>query len=307
MIFDPGTVLVLGAGASTPYGFPLGRQLKQQIIQNTHDVNTSQGKQLLEAGFGDKDISDFHTDLIRSIHPTIDAFLEDRPSRRDVGAFAIAQVLMPLEREDTLFPHRDWYPILFDELNLRDYSHAASVTAIVTLNYDRSLDHYLAETARRTYEDETRVKALEKLATVRIIHVHGQLGSYPQVPYVQQRSTEDIKAGAKGISMIHDQHLDGSEVFQDSAHLIAAAAEVLFLGFGYDQRTLKRLGVFNARNGPIFHGTARDMAHEWKAEVRKMFEDKIQLNNDNYPIDMYLPLFHKQKLQEREKKGQPAR
>lgn len=132
MIFDSGTVLVLGAGASTPYGFPLGRQLKQKIIQNTASTATTPSKQLVEAGFNEKDIFDFNTDLIRSIHPTIDAFLEDRPSRRDIGAFAIAQVLMPLEREDTLYPHpdwhRDWYPTLFEELNLRDFRHTANVT-----------------------------------------------------------------------------------------------------------------------------------------------------------------------------------
>ena len=306
MIFDPGTIIVLGAGASTPYGFPLGRQLKQQIIQIMANTTTTQGKQLLEVGFSEKDISDCHTDLIRSIHPTIDAFLEDRPSRRDIGAFAIAQVLMPLEREENLYPHRDWYPTLFEELNLRDYRHVANVTAIVTLNYDRSLEHYLTETTRRTYEEEIRAKALEKLDTVRVIHMHGQLGPYPDMPYTEQRTTDDIRKGAQGISMIHDRHLDTSEVFQDAAQLIATASDVLFLGFGYDQRTLKRLGVFDVRNGPRFHGTAHEMRSEWRREVKKLFEDRIQLNEHNYPIQQYLPHFHSQKLKEREDKAQQS-
>ena len=299
MIFDPGTVLVLGAGASSPYGFPLGKDLKKMMIKNTEMVSSTQGKQFLDAGFSEKDVSDFHTDLNRSIHPTIDAFLEDRPSRREIGAFAIAQVLMPLEREETLYPHRDWYPTLFNEINLRDYSHTAPVTAIITLNYDRSLEHYLAETTQRTYEGVIRDKAFEKLETVKIIHAHGQLGSYQKMAYTPQKSTDDIKTGAKGISLIHDQHLDGAEEFQEASALIATATDILFLGFGYDQRTLKRLGVLNIQNGPNFYGTAYEMAHASKAELQKQFENRIQLDNSNSQVVNYLPNFHEMKLRER--------
>ncbi len=299
MIFDPGTVLVLGAGASAPYGFPLGQALKHQIIAHTANTSSDQAKQLVEMGLTEDDILAFHTDLVRSIHPTIDAFLEDRPTWRAIGAFAIAQVLMPLESEQKLFPHNDWYPMLFQELDLRDYSHTASVTAIVTLNYDRSVEHYLTETTQRTYEGQTRAKALEKLQSVRVIHVHGQLGSYPQMRYVTQRTTEDIKKGAQGISLVHDQDLDNSEVFQDAALLIASAPDVLFLGFGYDQRTLRRLGVFGAGNGPKLHGTGHGMSAEWLNEVKEAFSGRLTPTRS--PIVSFLPGFHTHKIQERQK------
>lgn len=106
--------------------------------------------------------------------------------------------------------------------------------------------------------------------------------------------------------MIHDQHLDNSEAFQDAAQLIATASDVLFLGFGYDQRTLKRLGVFDVRNGPMFYGTAYEMQPEWQAEVRKMFKNKIQIEDNNCRITGYLPRFHKQKLQEKQKRAQQS-
>jgi hypothetical protein len=305
MIFDPGTVLVLGAGASSPYGFPLGGQLKSQIISSTEATNMVPDpyNRFIEAEFSEKEIKDFHADLIRAIHPTIDAFLEDRPSWRGIGAFAIAQALMPLEREEKFFPHSDWYPKLFKELNLRDYSNIANVTAIVTLNYDRSVEHYLRETAIRTFEAVNRDNALEKLATIRVLHVHGQLGQYPKMPYVHERTTEDIKQGAEGISMVHDQHLDGSDAFQDAARLIATAADVLFLGFGYDQRTLKRLGVFDVHKGPTFYGTAHGLEKERIEEVRQMFfEGRIGLDGDNNLIDFYLHRFHEMKIAQKRKK-----
>ena len=309
MIFDPETVLVLGAGASAPYGFPVGDQLKSQIIDNISVINgipkQSNRKQFIEAGFSEDEIRDFQVDLVKSFPRTIDAFLEKRPDRRDIGAFAIAQALMPLEREEKLFQRTDWYPKLYQELNLSDSGNIANVTAIVTLNYDRSVEHYLRETVIRTYEGVNRDKALEKLATIQVIHVHGQLGQYPDMPYVQERTTEDIKKGAQGVSIIHDQHLDSSEAFQAAALHIANATDVLFLGCGYDKRTLKRLGVFSVRKRQKFYGTAHGLDEEWMEEVKNMFfERRINLDDGRLLIEPYLDRFHKMKIQERQKKAQ---
>src|SRR4030043_2096500 len=99
-MFSQSTVLVLGAGASRPYGFPLGDDLRQRITAFCFNTNTFQCKQILEVGHSEQEIHDFHTSLVGSINETIDTFLEDRPSYRSIGAFAIAQVLMQLENED---------------------------------------------------------------------------------------------------------------------------------------------------------------------------------------------------------------
>src|SRR6266478_1449487 len=163
MIFDPATLLILGAGASQPYGFPLGKELKEKIIRITKSSGPLRA-QIVEAGFSEEDISEYNTDLARSINPTIDAFLEDRPSRREIGAFSIAQILMPLENEKNLFPHRDWYPILFTELDFRQPQLPPAISGIISLNYERSLEHFLYETIMRTFEGELREAATEKLA-----------------------------------------------------------------------------------------------------------------------------------------------
>ncbi len=168
MIFPPSTVLILGAGASKPYGFPLGIELIGTININTSTRNTSNlsrdnRQQLLEAGYTENEIHEFHTALERSIHPTIDAFLEDKPSHRELGAFAIAQALMPLENEANLFSGvRDWYPKLFHALNLKEADSTSDVSGIITFNCDRSLEHYLAETTRGTFEDKILDAALAK-------------------------------------------------------------------------------------------------------------------------------------------------
>ena len=290
MIFDPSTVLILGAGASKPYGFPLGQELKNQIIRITKSPGPLRS-QLIEAGFSEQKISEYNTDLVRSIHPTIDAFLEDRPSRREIGAFSIAQILMPLENEENLFPNRDWYPILFRELDFRRPELLPAITGIISLNYERSLEHFLHETITRTFEGESREAAKKKLAGIPIVHVHGVLGLYPVVPYAAQRTVENLKEGAKGIRMIHDD-LDDAEEFRRAKELVSSASSILFLGFGYDKRTLRRLGVLEGSESSRVYGTAVGLQPDQMAEIREMFKERITLDNRSAIISAYLSRFY---------------
>ncbi len=82
------------------------------------------------------------------------------------------------------------------------------------------------------------------------------LGAYPAVPYTVQRTVEDLKKGAKAIRMIHDD-LDDAEEFKGAKQLVSSASNILFLGFGYDKRTLRRLGVLEANESSQVYGTAR--------------------------------------------------
>src|ERR1043166_4255710 len=123
MIFRPSTVLILGAGATQPYGFPLGSELMQMIKDSTsadhrNKFSSANRPQLAEAGYAEDEIAEFHTALKKAGHANIDAFLEDRPSHRKLGTFVIAQILMPVENEDNLF-RGDWYPRLFRALDLK--------------------------------------------------------------------------------------------------------------------------------------------------------------------------------------------
>jgi len=92
MITRP-TVLVLGAGASVPYGFPTGREL---LIQITDDLNPRSGDTGLRVTlrtlpFSDEYISEFREDLVDSNQPSVDAFIENRPSFTDIGKTSIAK------------------------------------------------------------------------------------------------------------------------------------------------------------------------------------------------------------------------
>ena len=291
-MFSQSTVLVLGAGASFPYGFPLGKQLKESITDFTVNTNIAECKQMQELGHSEPEILEFHTSLARSDNETIDAFLEDRPSLRRIGTFAIAQVLMRAETEENLYipPRRDWYPILYRELDLKHPDITPLVSGIVTFNYDRSLEHYLTETTNRTFEGKKRDAALTKLSHIPIIHVHGSFGPYPDVPYKAQHTTDEIKRGADSISLIQDANLDEANEFHQARVLISNASEVIFLGFGYDPRNLRRLGPDLVKGHSLLFGTAVDLPSEREEEVKATLRGRIQLDR-SHTIVNYLKGF----------------
>src|SRR5262245_18271949 len=104
----PSTVLVLGAGASRPYGFPLGQELKEGIcgmIGNWLE-GTRQSPDLAELiskhGFT-RDIQEtFFRALSTSPRNSIDAFLEIRTEFRDLGKTWIAAIIAHTESASPL-------------------------------------------------------------------------------------------------------------------------------------------------------------------------------------------------------------
>jgi len=143
------TVLVLGAGASWPYGFPTGQGLIKNILDGTRETSQHFWATLRDAGVDDDLIRAFHRTLARTQFDSIDIFLEYQPEYREVGKLAIAAALIPCEREENLanppIEGRHWYKFLFQRLMQRD-GFTGSKLSIISLNYDRSLQQYLYQT-----------------------------------------------------------------------------------------------------------------------------------------------------------------
>ena len=123
MITTP-TVLVLGAGASYPYGFPTAKELAE-LICDAFSSPTEKASQLLgshESKYAPKQFFEFREAFLRS-PLSIDAFLQRRQEFLEVGKLAIAYCLMPLENESNLYqPHRNlqvgnWYKYLAGKLD----------------------------------------------------------------------------------------------------------------------------------------------------------------------------------------------
>jgi hypothetical protein len=76
------TVLILGAGASAEYEFPVGRSLLLQIVHELRGPSPFQFV-MKACGFSDELIKQFCRELSDSNQPSVDAFLEQHKDNTD--------------------------------------------------------------------------------------------------------------------------------------------------------------------------------------------------------------------------------
>jgi hypothetical protein len=257
MITTP-TVLILGAGASAPFGFPLGIGLRENIIRNLQDNKFRQP--LIDAGYPSEGIAEFRRTFLYSGKESVDAFLEHRINYLDIGKAAIAQELLKYELLENLFEtlSKNLYAYLYKQLNTAPDDFLKNKLSVVTYNYDRSFEHFLFTSLRNSFglSDE---RAAELVMGMPIIHLHGHLGKLAWqgsdgTGYGGDVSVEKINRASKTIKIIHEAVEKDAE-FQQAFRLIAKAKRVVFLGFGYDKTNLGRLKINFADTTKEFYGS----------------------------------------------------
>jgi hypothetical protein len=265
-------VLVLGAGASMPFGFPSGYGLMREIVDQLKPHGT-QGSRILgqpmlsalvSAGFDRDFIEAFRSALEKSGKRSVDAFLEHRNQFIDVGKTAIAFALIPKEREELLFSPKglNWYEYFFNRLNARFEDFDKNSISILTFNYERSLEYYLFTALKNAY-GKTSEECASKMRSIPILHLYGKLGGLPGLEeeglsFGAAPNPDNLKKGAAGIQIIHED-LSRNPVFQQAHELLQDAERICFLGFGYDFTNLERLMAYNVSASQHICGTAVDL------------------------------------------------
>jgi hypothetical protein len=280
MITRP-TVLVLGAGASAPYGFPVASELKQRICAAF--VKDSTGTRLLHEGSGISMnvFGEFREAFYRSGQSSVDAFLEHRPEFIEVGKLAIAYSLMPYESENTLFENTDtrggnWYQYLSEKLNVSFDKFGENRLSIITFNYDRSLEHYLLTTLRHAH-GRTINECAEMVRKIPIHHVYGQLSRHPY-PEPEARSYNPdrsnygyVESAARGITLLHDEAKPELEAAREA---LRVAERICFLGFSYHPLNLKRLKLQDSSRRAVF-GTSRGLIGDEVESVERALHVRL--------------------------------
>jgi hypothetical protein len=243
------TVLILGAGASNPYGYPLGSQLRDLIVELTAPGNESISL------FSGPHAELFSERLKKSDVASIDDFLASNPSFATLGKQCISAALTLWGPRYTYKPKpgTDWYKYLWGRLYsgaLRLHEFQRNRLRVITYNYDRSLARYLTGVLDHAYPDFHGKGAplasafLEKV--IPIVHLHGTLGdaevltwsSDDLAPY---RNSQFIAEAARSIRIVHDDELSTE---YETAHRWLAEAEVVhLLGFGFHETNLRRLDL----------------------------------------------------------------
>jgi hypothetical protein len=284
MISTP-TTFILGAGASAPYGFPTGKALVDKVLENLESEKYI--RQILEL-FPDQEraIETFADQLNRSRKLSVDAFLEHRPEYSEIGKTAIAQALIPYETEEALFSKEnngDWYRYLLDQMNTKFENFAENAVSFVTFNYDRSLEYCLYSALLATY-GKTRAEVAQVVRAFPIIHLHGSLTKLPLLesetgrqyePNVDTHSLEMSWHNIRIISELHDTESD--ELFKAAREIIRRSQIICFLGFGYGETNLRRIGVPAIIDSQRVFGTAMNHTHLQKGSVERRFDKKITL------------------------------
>jgi hypothetical protein len=255
-LLDRKTVLVLGAGASAPYGHPLGAQLLEMVLAPGADFYRT------PAGFADAEGSLRRIRRFRA--DSLDEIVRRYPQDWPLVKYGIASILLKLEDLDHGAAD-DWYAWFFKQVLQDDPNLGDGQLSVITYNYDLSFDahiHSLLATRHGLSEDQAAERLREKL---KIHHMYGHIGPVKSIhgegrsfggPYnpVRPLTPDLILQAAAGIVSVDDPKCEQSA---DSARrMIAEAEHILFVGFGWAQENVDRLDLkTNARSAWILSTT----------------------------------------------------
>src|SRR5208283_149565 len=226
------TTIILGAGASKPYGFPLGFELRDQVLRIPE--RSLSAFTLSKFGVSEGQLKEFCYELSTSGYSSVDAFLEDRPKWTEVGKRAMALRLVAFEMDcrARIFPPRQpkdhWYQALWSRLKAPSLkAFKEQPMNIITFNYDRSLEHYLAHVLCNNYS----ISPSKAIASFSILHVHGSLGVYEVSDFKKLGNEKMDERAANSIRVVHDANIKKSE-FIAARRMILSSGRILFIGFG---------------------------------------------------------------------------
>jgi hypothetical protein len=250
-----GTLFILGAGASAPYGFPVGNDLRDAL----YSLPTNGIGDVLRKNFtySHDQLISFSTEFQGSGQSSIDAFLSKRKDMDQLGRLSIAACLCQCESPDLLFrpdaKHKNndnWYMSLWNAMQkgINESDELASdKVRFITFNYDRSLEYFLHSAIKNSF-GINQDKAYALLRKIRIYHVYGMLDEFDYcdsergATYKPDASTNRLKRAADMIKTIPVMRTDkeGLEIIHDC---VDWARHICILGFGFDQQNMDVLDI----------------------------------------------------------------
>lgn len=247
------TCFILGAGASNPFGFPLGAELRLDII---HRLNIGKCKDpyyrlVAACGFDDDKIADFRCKLLFTDYSSVDYFVEKFPEYLDIGKICMATSLLQREHREVLFIKSDWYKTFLAIVEEAERAGELSRISVVTFNYDRSLEYYLvrAVSMRRRV---TLIQAAECLRELKIVHVYGWLGNPfdpvadSHLAYAEPLSVPVVRRAAGAIKIMPEATGD-EDHFVAIQNILTRSEQLVFLGFDFHEVNMRRIGFLSPK------------------------------------------------------------
>ena len=295
------TVLILGAGASAPYGFKTGRgQL---------DWARALGAEALAAHaapFSRALVPQLNLTLRDTGERSIDAMLRADSPLLPLAKALMARDLLRAERVIVTPPSEKdsyWYRTLYAALP-RHTLHAfrRAPLAIYTFNYDRSLDYFLWRALAVAFPQATATEVAEALDCIGPFHLHGQLGRlYTEAPGNDEVleyggsaspgdefSDSDVQKAARQIKLISETYAT-DEFFVRAQNAISEADQVVFLGFGFHPDNLAKLRLRDClRHETQTFASACGLTQQHTNWLRTKFGVAANFGNEGWDVARFL-------------------
>lgn len=281
-MIDIPTLFILGAGASKPYGYSTGAELRKDIVINFKQYfeNFQNWRQSGEAGDTHYLIDDFVRIFRESSLISIDKFLALNPGLARIGKLAITTCIFNSEQKscfnEDMNPDdckEDWYKYLYNRMTSdfkkpEDYIHfSENKVAFITFNYDRSLEYFLSNSFYYSFHQSLQGnRAIQDYGKFPIEHVYGVVSplSLPQWPhnhdYKKKKNHYNSAASSSQGLMVIGEERAGESIKDQTKKLLQDYKRIFFLGFGYDKDNLDAIDLPNNidHTWKIF-GTAKGM------------------------------------------------
>ncbi len=295
-------VLILGAGASKHYDFPLAYEIVRHFRRNTDSMQSRAPQFGIEPADYDRVVAR----LLSSGCTSVDQFADYLDDAADVfiAKALIAYHLGIHEVRPALsqkWAGGHWYELLANHLiGPRLDTFPQRDIAIITFNYERSLEQYLLDCLTSRFQ-QRHSEADIRAAFLRlpIIHIYGRMGQLPgfakpgepERAYEQIGDRKQMEAAIAGMHILRELRDDSGRGERDAArqHLRDAKGTVTFLGFAYAHENLEALDLTNtciakrAIYGTIFEMGEDERHKELIARLRRF---NVALN-EPWRFDVY--------------------
>lgn len=251
-------LFILGAGASKPYGYPTGEELRVDICKNFANriFNYYRPKISFDNAESIRDESLKFTKIFsNSSTLSIDLFLARNSIYSDIGKKAICFSILEAEknskfRENMKEKNQDWYSYLFkimtNNLSSPDsyQSFGENKVAFITFNYDRSLEYFFYESLSNSFSLAPHDVIVKELEKIRIYHVYGIIDKLTwqggSTPYRGPYKNDYINKLKDNIKIIYEKN--NSNITELKTEIIRA--KIIFsLGFAYAPENLNLLDI----------------------------------------------------------------
>ena len=287
------TCLILGAGASKPYGYPLGWQLKERIIQYclSKAPYCAPPEKLSETWHR---LEQFARRFDEDDSTTIDAFLNTLPKNDELGRHGRMAIVAVLSAYEDAFDERErWYGSVLDLLEAPgDFTSLK----IITFNYDRSFEFFVSRYIQRRDKSSPQTAREKFQQQVEVEHVYGCYAKLPHFAganaiapeYGSLTGHDSWKGAIENIQLIGEEMLKGEHVCR-ATEWIASADYIIILGFGFDHTNLNLIGLDSLPAGKFVFSSGFRLPNETRSRVRwSCIPTKFYFAGANASIETFL-------------------